>query len=235
MNKIHISMQRVYEAASKLKGIEGQTNLATLLNESPQTINNWEARGISKNGLLKVQELVGCNAQWVQTGNGSMELSFADSLLMGYKSNKSTNKEDAINLPLLNSVASMGSGSDTPDHEVVIDMLSVSRTWVNKTLNQITNTSNLAFIHAIGDSMTPTFNDGDILLVDTGIQSVDTDSIYVLDAHDRLFIKRVRRRLDGTFEISSDNPAVKTVDVLNGGNQVSVKGKVLWAWNGRRL
>jgi phage repressor protein C with HTH and peptisase S24 domain len=235
MNKIHISMQRVYEAASKLKGIEGQTNLATLLNESPQTINNWEARGISKNGLLKVQELVGCNAQWVQTGGGSMELSFADSLLMGYKSNNSTNKEDAINLPLLNSVASMGSGSDTTDHEVVIDMLSVSRTWVNKTLNQITNTSNLAFIHAIGDSMTPTFNDGDILLVDTGVQSVDTDSIYVLDAHERLFIKRVRRRLDGTFEISSDNPAVKTVDILNGGNQVSIKGKVLWAWNGRRL
>jgi hypothetical protein len=28
---------------------------------------------------------------------------------------------------------------------------------------------------------------------------------------------------------------VKTVDVLNGGHNVTVLGRVVWAWNGRKL
>jgi phage repressor protein C with HTH and peptisase S24 domain len=56
-----------------------------------------------------------------------------------------------------------------------------------------------------------------------------------LEAHGRLFIKRVRQRLDGSYEISSDNPAHKTVDVLDGAHEVRVIGRVLWAWNGRKM
>ena len=64
---------------------------------------------------------------------------------------------------------------------------------------------------------------------------VDVDGVYVLSAHDRLFIKRVRQRLDGQFEVSSDNATVKTVDVLNGEHEIKVHGRVVWAWNGRAL
>jgi phage repressor protein C with HTH and peptisase S24 domain len=106
---------------------------------------------------------------------------------------------------------------------------------MHNNLPTITSITNIAFIHAIGDSMTPTFNDGDILLVDVGIKEVKSDAIYVLEALDRLFIKRVRQRLDGQYEISSDNPNVKTVDILNGDNQVSIRGRVVWLWNGKRL
>lgn len=52
------------------------------------------------------------------------------------------------------------------------------------------------------------------------------DSVYVLGAHRRIFIKRVRHRLNGSYEVSSDNPNVKTVDVL---------GRVVWAWNGKKM
>jgi phage repressor protein C with HTH and peptisase S24 domain len=129
----------------------------------------------------------------------------------------------------------MGEGVDNLDADMVIDVLRVTRQWVDKTFKNVSRINNLRFIHAIGDSMEPTFSDGDILLVDTGISAVTVDGVYVLDAHDRLFIKRVRRRIDGEYEISSDNASVKTVDVLNGGNQVAVKGRVVWVWNGRRV
>ena len=56
----------------------------------------------------------------------------------------------------------------------------------------------------------------------------------MLRAHGRLFVKRVRQRLNGQFEISSDNPAHKTVEVLNGEHEVEVVGRVLWYWNGHR-
>lgn len=142
---------------------------------------------------------------------------------------------DSLNIPLLSATGSMGNGHDNEHADLVIDVLRITKQWADKTLSNVSKISNLRFIHAIGDSMNPTFNDGDILLVDTGVKSITSDSVYVLDAHNRLFIKRVRGRMDGTFEISSDNPSVKTVDVLNGNNQVEIKGRVVWVWNGKRV
>lgn len=122
-----------------------------------------------------------------------------------------------------------------PDHENVISHISVEMDWVRKHLPSISSPSNLKVISGYGDSMAPTYNDGDILLVDTGVRSVMIDGVYVLSAHNRLYIKRVRQRMDGQFEVSSDNPTVKTVDVLNGEHEVTVHGRVMWAWNGRKL
>lgn len=156
-----------------------------------------------------------------------------DELVTGTKSRSAS--LDAHSVPLINAYGSMGQGNEQPDHEVVIDSLRVSKHWVDTHLTQISSIHNLAFIHAIGDSMSPTFNDGDILLVDTGTKTVNADKIYVLSAHGRLFIKRVRQRIDGAFEISSDNPTVKTTDILNGDHQVEVKGRVVWVWNGKRI
>lgn len=142
---------------------------------------------------------------------------------------------EVLEVPLLNAVASMGNGNNQNDVDIVIDMLSINRSWASKTLKPFTDLKNLAFIHAIGDSMHPTFNDGDVLMIDTGDKSITADKINVLQAHQRLFIKRVRQRLDGEFEISSDNPSVKTVDVLNGSHDVEILGRVVWVWNGRKL
>ena len=41
--------------------------------------------------------------------------------------------------------------------------------------------------------------------------------------------------MDGIVEISSDNATVKTVDVLNGEHRIDILGRVIWAWNGRKL
>jgi len=143
-------------------------------------------------------------------------------------------EESIIDVPLLNVVASMGDGSNQT-HEYVIDVLKINKIWADKMLKPYTGQENLAFIHAVGDSMLPTFNEGDILMVDTGDKVVMDGKVYVLQTHGRLFIKRVRQRLDGLFEVSSDNPSVKTVDVLNGEHEVEVKGRVLWVWNGRKV
>ncbi len=71
-------MERLYEAAKKLKGITGQSKLALTLNISPQTVNNWEARGISKRGMLDAQRGIGCSAIWIDTGDGDMVVGIAE-------------------------------------------------------------------------------------------------------------------------------------------------------------
>lgn len=138
-----------------------------------------------------------------------------------------------LQVPLLENSGSMGEGSAMLDGDVLAGQLTLNPSWVSSTLHPSRQDA-LRFIHGYGDSMAPTFNSGDVLLVDTGINDVKIDGVYVLTAHDRLFIKRVRQRMDGVFEISSDNPTHKTVDVLNGNHDVLVLGRVIWVWNGRR-
>jgi DNA-binding XRE family transcriptional regulator len=69
---MNIQMKRLYEAAKILRNVEGQSDVARIMNASPQTVNNWEARGISNEGLLTAQEAIGCDAIWLRDGTGNM-------------------------------------------------------------------------------------------------------------------------------------------------------------------
>lgn len=140
-----------------------------------------------------------------------------------------------VRVPLLANAGSMGTGTDVLHEDVVVGQIDLSEQWLLRRIKP-TSPQALRFIHAYGDSMSPTFEDGDVLLVDTGMRDPRLiDGVYVMAANDRMYVKRVRQRLDGTIEISSDNSTVKTVDVLNGGNAIDVLGRVVWCWNGRKL
>ena len=142
--------------------------------------------------------------------------------------------ESAVRVQVLANGASMGTGEALEEYDVVRSELTLTPQFVSDRLHPSTPEA-LRFIHGYGDSMEPTFSSGDILLVDTGVREVKIDGVYVLSAHGRLFVKRVRQRIDGQYEISSDNPTHKTVDVLNGSQEVTVIGRVLWVWNGHKM
>lgn len=143
--------------------------------------------------------------------------------------------KETIEVPLLTNGASMGSGETVQERDFLQDTIRISPQWVRENLTPVTNSHNLRFIHAYGDSMEPTFRSGDILLVDAGVAAPDVDGIYVLEADQMLFVKRITRSLTRKYTITSDNPTVKTVDVLDGSFEVKILGRVLWAWRGRSL
>ncbi|WP_240754497.1 S24 family peptidase [Lampropedia aestuarii] len=143
--------------------------------------------------------------------------------------------EDAVRVPLLANAGSMGPGNDVHHSDVIVGAISLSPEWLDKRIRPTSHRA-LGFIHAYGDSMSPTFEDGDILLVDTGLRDPSgADGVYVLEANHRIFIKRVTEKLSGGHIVTSDNPSIKTTDELNGDSEVQVKGKVVWVWNGRKL
>lgn len=202
------SMQKLADEISSAEGLDRPL--------SWQTVQQWEAgRSAPKRTRMQiVTQLLGLGGREVQL--------FSEDTEGGYA------------IPVMANSASMGPGTEQHD-DVVVGRLTLSPSWISKTLKPLTKPENLRFIHGYGDSMEPTFVDGDILLVDAGAREVKVDGIYVLEANDRLYIKRVRQRLDGSFEISSDNPTVKTVDVLDGTRPVAVLGRVVWLWNGRKV
>lgn len=59
---MHPSMVKLYRIADDTLKIKGQSAVARALSESPQTVKNWETRGISKGGAMKAQAVFGCNA-----------------------------------------------------------------------------------------------------------------------------------------------------------------------------
>ncbi|EKD96591.1 MAG: hypothetical protein ACD_23C01388G0001, partial [uncultured bacterium] len=86
----------------------------------------------------------------------------------------------SIHVPLLANAASMGHGTDLAHDDVLVGHIALSEQWVARRL-QPTNVNALRFIHAYGDSMSPTMEDGDVALVDTGRRDPSgADGVYVL-------------------------------------------------------
>lgn len=69
---MHPTTERLYKAADLLAGTSGQSAVARLLNISPQTMKNWEERGVSKQGMIDAQNVIGCSATWIASGNGEI-------------------------------------------------------------------------------------------------------------------------------------------------------------------
>jgi hypothetical protein len=65
---IHPSTQRLYQAAKDLRDVTGLSAVARLLGATPQIVKNWESRGVSSDGALLAQKLIGCNANWLLEG-----------------------------------------------------------------------------------------------------------------------------------------------------------------------
>lgn len=141
---------------------------------------------------------------------------------------------DTIRLPLFSATCSMGKGSDLITEDVLMGDVPVSRHWLALNVPR-SRPEALQLVHAYGDSMLGTLNSGDFAIVDTDCQVADIDGVYVLQANGQLFIKRVTRRMDGAHVITSDNPSVRTVDVLDGSHPVRICGRVVYGWNGRRF
>jgi hypothetical protein len=146
-------------------------------------------------------------------------------------------RPDLFVVPIFDVRASMGIGAPQPALETVIDNMRLTKEWVRSHLPAISSPSNMAVLSAFGDSMSPTLSDGDIMLVDRGVNDLKVDAVYVLALNDELYVKRIQRRItDGAIIIKSDNPLYDPVVVTNGEKAgLQVLGRVAWAWNGRKI
>jgi hypothetical protein len=96
------------------------------------------------------------------------------------------------------------------------------------------DTRALSIIAVEGDSMAPTLNDGDDIMVD-GADTVARlrDGIYVLRMDDALMVKRVTRLpVAGRISVKSDNALYPSWPDL-AADAVALVGRVVWA--GRRV
>jgi Peptidase S24-like/Bacteriophage CI repressor helix-turn-helix domain len=86
-----------------------------------------------------------------------------------------------------------------------------------------------AMVYVKGDSMQPTLFDGDEIVVDTRVQRVDRDGIYVFMLRGDIKVKRMQVKLDGSLLVKSDNRAYETEQVGVGqADTFQVQGRLVW-------
>ncbi len=216
------SVSKISERIAEARRRAGlsQSALARALGIKAQAVQKWEAGGAPKpERIAEVADVLGVSVDY----------------LLG-KDEQKDEKSHAewVEVPQLENAGSMGPGAELRPDDVFVGSVHLAAGFVRNVVRP-TRPDNLRCIHAYGNSMSPTLESGDLLLVDTGARSIDIDGIYVLRAYDRLFVKRVRQRLtDGKLEVSSDNPAHKDPDVLDGTMEIEIVGRVVWYWRGRQ-
>jgi hypothetical protein len=136
-----------------------------------------------------------------------------------------------VQIPILDVEASAGHGA-VAEMEAKGGQFGFDERWLRKLTSS--KPGKLSIIGVSGESMEPTLNDGDEVLVDLADgQPYLRDGIYVLRIDDALSVKRVKVEAPGKLiSIMSDNPAYPSWRGLER-RAVNVVGRVLWL--GRKL
>lgn len=139
-----------------------------------------------------------------------------------------------VSIELFDIAGSMGPGTEPPDLHNIVDSMTLDAAWVRQNL-VYTAVENIKLISGRGDSMSPTIKNGDPLLVDVGITSVECDAIYFFMMAGQLHIKRIQRHLDG-LSILSDNERYRPVEVAAAREvELTIFAQVIYGWNGQKF
>lgn len=133
--------------------------------------------------------------------------------------------EEYIRVNVYDIEAAAGAGSVVENNEIA-NKLAFKKSWIRSSSNATAD--DLAVITVSGDSMNPTLYDGDHILVDMTLTSLNNDGIYVLRNDDMILVKRISLnpvtklctiKSDNSFYESWDNCQPADLDIL---------GRVIW-------
>ena len=163
-----------------------QRDLAARIGVSQVAIHNLvSGKSSSSRKLVEIADALGCSPEWLL--KGIEPISDPDPLY--------------VQIPILDVEVAAGNGRYI-DSERIIDWVPVSRDWIQK---KGLPKDSLMAVHVVGSSMLPRLHDSDVILINTSDKSPSSGGVYALSVGDELRVKRLIKRIDGAWIISSDN------------------------------
>lgn len=204
------------DQAMKAAGIRSQSALARASGVPQPTINRI-LKGVGKKGpeahTLK-QLAIACNVsfQWLHEGVGPMVRGEPDNEA-GLTDERSVSVGDGsdarfVKVPLIEMKLQAGVPGFLADPEYNDAMqLSLPQSWVQQ---KRLNPARLVAMKVKGDSMYPTLNENDTVIINTADQSMVDGVIFAVNYDGKAVVKRLERD-GGIWYLSSDNtlPAYK--------------------------
>ena len=215
-NKVEPNLQsRLDQVLQKFASV---ADLARVIGVSDNAIYKWlSGRGQpSVANLVAVAKAAKVSVEWLATGHEAA---------VAKRSTVADPDHNGFSYVPRYDVNTPGARGEPLRSEQIVDYLAFKNEWVRTRLNA--DPRNLLLIEAIGDSMAPTLENADLLLVDLAEPRFRHDGIYVLRRDHELAVKRLQRRPDGTLNIISDNPAYESSIVTS--DSVHIIGRVIWA------
>ena len=192
----------------------------TALEVQPETVRTWRKRGaVPIRQLLLAAQLSGKPVEHFNAP-GRTE----DAPQGGASSD--VDDDDFVLIDMLAARVSAGTGA-VNGHDEVIGRFAFRRSWLkSKGLHK----GNAKIVRARGRSMADRINDGDILLVNTSVNSLTQDGIYVIEIDGEDYVKLLQRDFQtGGVRVVSYNPDFP-VQILEGAqaNNLRICGRVVW-------
>ena len=205
--------------------------LARAMGVSPSAFRKWlkgEAEP-SRERLVALARAAGVGVAWLAEGEGPepvFEPMSGRRRVPGVADMQgAADWRDFVLLP--GRAEAAAAGSVTPPPPSGTAFMALRHDWV-RTICGV-EPDQLLLETAIGESMTPTIKNGDMLLIDSADQTFRDYGIYVLQINGQRLVKRVQRKHDGSLVMISDNLAYQPdiVDKVMAGS-VTVVGRVVW-------
>ena len=238
--------QRLAQALGALCAREGYKNVATTIGSSYRTL--WQIVHGSKSetgrprGIgVRLQERL--DEHYPGWANSEPSSAIArDTVLVPLMEHtrgveKAASTEDGIASDSTASATGDGEAWIAPADVVFTGNLPLSRQWLRANV-PLTSIGGLRYLYACGNDMEPTIHDGDTMLVDTAQDKLGTirDGVYALHFAGFHTIRRLRRMLDGSIEVSCDAATVRGTDTISpGSSSARILGRVVYVWHGARL
>lgn len=171
-----------------------QASFARSIDVSPQTLSAWMS-GRNRPGVADVEKMcvaLSVSPSWLITG--TEDAIGSQSLVL----------PDYVSIPRFNVAASCGAGAEQAN-AAAIGLAQVNRQWVRRYCGGADPRS-LNVIMVSGDSMQPTLDDGDFVIVDLNYSTLAADSMYAFVRDSAVYVKRLQR-LGRSVRVISDNRA----------------------------
>ncbi len=209
-----------FERLKKATGIDTQMALAEALGINRSAVTQAKNRdAVPQKWVLRLARRYAVSADWLEFGTGEI-----------HKKSPAVSKQipttpfgEIVEVPKVAATVSAGGGS-YENTAFPIATHPFPRQWLSK----MGNPNSMVFMDVVGNSMEPSINDGDMVLIDQSGTAISPHSVYAVGYEETLYIKRVEQR-QHTVILHSDNPDYSDIEIHGDElNSFRVVGKVIW-------
>lgn len=185
--------------------------VAAVCQVTPQAVSQWKRTGrIDKKHFNALSELTGRPlAYWLGEDDPTLGIAFSRRPvdipayeIRGVDDDTAESSEDVM-VDMVDVELSAGAGRTAPEFRRTKRKLAYSRTWL---LKKRLRESDLVVMPVRGDSMLPRLADGDAVLINRADTRIVDGKVYALVLGREAKIKTLRRGVDGSLIVISENP-----------------------------
>jgi len=173
----------------------------------------------TRSKLQKVADVLRVDVAWLIDGDGTLD---------GEEPKIYSPDMTFVGISGVKAKASAGGGTIVhAEDEQVSKMYHFRQSWIENELDA--NAKQLRILRVTGDSMMPTLNDGDTILVDMGRKSPYPPGLFVLHDGMGLMAKRIEHIPSSEpprISVTSDNPNYSPYECLL--DEVNIVGRIRW-------